>query len=58
MTQKELLYIEDALGHEEQSKTSCKGLASQIKDKELKTFVNELAEKHTECFGKFYSLLG
>lgn len=58
MTQKELLYIEDALGHEKQMKTACEGLTSQLKDKELKAFVSGLAEKHDESFTKFYSLLG
>ena len=32
MTSKELLYIEDALGHESFMKTCCQNTAQQIKD--------------------------
>ncbi len=57
MSPKELLYIEDALGHAKQMQTSCTDFASQIKDPELKSFVSGLSTKHSECFTKFYSLL-
>ena len=57
MSPKGLLYIEDALGHEEQMKTSCAAFASQIQDPELRGFVQELSNKHQRCFSNFYSLL-
>jgi hypothetical protein len=57
MSPKELLYIEDALGHETQIKTCCTDSASQLQDPELKNFVTQLAQRHTECFNRFYSLL-
>lgn len=57
MSPKELLYVEDALGHEKQMKTACSDFANQIQDPELKTFIQELSTKHQECFGTFYSLL-
>ena len=46
MSPKELLYIEDALGHEK-----------QLSDGELKSFVSELSGKHQASFNKFYGLL-
>ena len=57
MSPKELLYIEDALGHEKQLSSCCKDLAEQLSDGELKSFVNELSGKHQASFNKFYGLL-
>ena len=57
MSPKELLYIEDALGHEKQMQTACSHFASQIKDPELKSFVQELCTKHSQSFERFYGLL-
>ncbi len=57
MSPKELLYIEDALGHEEQLKTSCQDFASQLQDPELKSFVQGLCGRHQECFNRIYGLL-
>lgn len=57
MTPKELLYIEDALGHEKQMKTLCSDLANQLQDAELKNFVSSLACRHNDNYSKFYSLL-
>lgn len=57
MSPKELLYVEDALGHEQQMKTACCDFASQIQDPELKNFVQGLEKKHEEAFKKFYNLL-
>ena len=58
MSPKELLYIEDALGHEKQIKCTCTDSASKLEDKELSGFVSSLATKHTECFNKFLGLVG
>lgn len=57
MTAKELLYIEDALGHEKYFQTQCKQAAQQLQDAELKTCVEQMAQKHSQIFQNFYSLL-
>lgn len=57
MTAKELLYVEDALGHEQYFQTKCSETAQQIQDSELKTFAQQLEQKHKEIFQSFYSLL-
>ena len=57
MTTKELLYIEDALGHAKYFQTKCQETASQIQDAELKSYVTKLAEKHQQIFQNFYGLL-
>lgn len=57
MSPKELLYIEDALGHEEYLKKQCNEVASQLQDMELKELVNQLVTKHNELFQQFYNLL-
>ncbi|VYU43430.1 Uncharacterised protein [Clostridium tertium] len=57
MTSKELLYIQDALGHEKFLETICKESATKIQDAELKTLVTQYEAKHKELFGKLYSLL-
>jgi len=57
MTGKELLYVEDALGHAQDLQTAFSDLALQIQDTELKSFVNSLANKQNACFDRFFSLL-
>ncbi len=57
MTNKELLYIEDALGHEKYFKTKCQECSSQLNDGELKNLVTDLTQKHGEIFNNFYQLL-
>ncbi|WP_298483497.1 hypothetical protein [uncultured Ruminococcus sp.] len=57
MTSKELLYVEDALGHEQYFQTQCKNAASQIQDEDLKQCVQQMAEKHRKLFQSFYGLL-
>lgn len=58
MSPKELLYIEDALGHEKQIKCTCQSSAKTLEDKELASFVESIAQKHATCFNKFYGLVG
>lgn len=41
MSPKELLYIEDALGHEQHLQTKCQTTAGQLQDKELKAFIEQ-----------------
>ncbi len=57
MSPKELQYIEDALGHESHMQASCESYASQLQDGELKTFVEQLAQKHRQNFATLYQLL-
>lgn len=57
MTSKELLYIEDALGHEKFFKTKCKETAAKLQDAELKACVEQMEQKHNQIFGSFYGLL-
>lgn len=57
MTSKELLYVEDALGHEQFMKNCSKIASTQIKDISLGTYIKELEEKHCQLFNKFLNLL-
>ena len=57
MSPKELLYIEDALGHEKQMKDCCSDFASRLQDAELKNFVQDLCRKHQNNFDRLYGLL-
>ena len=57
MTPKELLYIEDALGHEKFFQTKCEQTASQLQDAELRECVVQMAEKHRQIFQNLYGLL-
>ena len=57
MSPKELLYIEDALGHEKQIKSLCKTGEEQLFDPELRNLFSEMAQRHSECFSQFYQLL-
>ncbi len=57
MTSKELLYVEDALGHEQFMKTCSLNASSQLQDQNLANCVKEFETKHTELFNKFLNLL-
>lgn len=57
MTNKELLYIEDALGHECFMKTCSKKTSEQLKDPALSQYIGELEKKHSEIFNMFLNLL-
>ena len=57
MTSKELLYIQDALGHEKFLKCECKQVAGNIADAGLSTYMVSLEKKHNEIFSKFLGLL-
>lgn len=57
MTEKELLYVEDALGHEKYFQTQCCNTASQLQDAELKSCVQQMENKHKQIFQSFYGLL-
>ena len=57
MTTKELLYLEDALGHEKYFQTKCNETANQIQHADLKACVQQMAQKHQQIFQSFYGLL-
>lgn len=57
MSPKELLYIEDVLGHEQQAALTCSASAEQLQDAELKSFVTQLSTQHDRCFDSFFGLL-
>ena len=57
MTPKELLYIEDALGHEKFLKTQCQEAVQNLQDGELKNCVQQLMNKHQQLFDSFYQLV-
>jgi len=57
MSPKELLYVEDALGHTNQIKTVCNDLKSQLGDTELQSFVADIARRQQQTFDRFYGLL-
>ena len=57
MTTKELLYVEDALGHAQYFMEQCRETANQIQDSELRQCVEHMAAKHSEIFESFYNLL-
>ena len=56
MSPKELLYIEDALGHAQHMEKKCHQCATQIQDEELKVVVERLANKHKMIFDQFYQI--
>ena len=57
MSPKELLYIEDALGHETFLKTQCTDTANQLSDGDLKQFVQQMTSKHETIFNQFFNLI-
>lgn len=57
MTSKELLYVEDALGHERFLKTCACNSSSKLQDQNLKNYLKELETKHETLFNQFFDLL-
>lgn len=57
MSPKELLYIEDALGHEQFSITQCKNAVESLQDPQLKEYAQQMVDKHQQAFGQFYQLV-
>lgn len=57
MSTKELLYIEDALGHTQFLTTQCSTAISQLKDPQLRNEAQSLLEKNKQIFGQFYNLV-
>lgn len=57
MSPKELLYLEDALGHEKFLKTQCQHAAQALQNPQLKQCVAQWEEKHAQLFQKLYGLM-
>lgn len=57
MSEKELLYLEDALGHEQFLMAQCTECAAKLTDPQLKNFVSGLAAGHGELFNTLYNVL-
>ncbi|WP_028509545.1 hypothetical protein [Ruminococcus sp. NK3A76] len=58
MTDKELLYIEDVLGHEQFIRQMCNDASQRVQDERLRNMINDCERRHAELFSHFYSLLG
>ena len=57
MTQKELLYFEDAIGHEANIISICEDTVSKIEDEELVSFMQNEIDIHKSMKEKLISLL-
>ena len=57
MSPKELLYIEDALGHTQFLMTQCRTAASQLTDPALRRQAQNLADSNQALFNRFYNLV-
>ena len=57
MTPKELLYVEDALGHIQFLQTQCADAAAQLTDPELKQQAGQLQTRHQQLFQQFFNLV-
>ena len=57
MSPKELMYVEDALGHVQFMLGQCKTASQQLQDENLKAQVQQLADKSRQIFQQFYSLV-
>lgn len=57
MTQKELLYVEDAIGHEQNVSKIITESINLLEDKNLKTFLKNELKKHQATQVKLMNLL-
>ena len=57
MTQKELAYVEDAIGHETNIIKICEDLVKNMEEENLTTFMNSEIEKHNTMKQKLLNLL-
>ena len=57
MSPKELLYIDDALGHEKFLIAQCLQAASALNDPQLRECVQRMGKAHQELFDQFYNLV-
>ncbi len=57
MSPKELLYVEDALGHAQYLTTQCQTAAAQLRDPALRSQAEQLAQSNQALFNRFYNLV-
>ena len=57
MTQKELSYLEDAIGHEKNIIDICKESLNNLEDDNLISFLTQQLEKHKETKEKLLNIL-
>ena len=57
MTQKELLYVEDAIEHEKNIISICTDMSSKLTDENLKTFINNEISIHNKVQNELMNLL-
>ena len=57
MTQKELLYFEDAIGHEKNIIAVCRDTINRLTDENLINFMESEVSKHEETQNKLMKLL-
>lgn len=57
MTNKELLYVEDALGHEKFMKSCSQKTSTKMQDVTLSSYMAELEKTHENLYNKFFNLL-
>lgn len=57
MTQKELLYMEDAIGHEQNLETIFTNFSNATEDSELSSFISKLAKKHLTLSEKLLKVM-
>lgn len=57
MSPKELLYIDDALGHEKFLIAQCRQAAQALTDPVLRDCVHKMQAAHQDLFNQFYQLV-
>lgn len=57
MSPKELLYIEDALGHTQFLMNQCRAAASQLSDPALRQQAQQLVNNNQKLFTDFFNLV-
>ncbi|MCD7892487.1 MAG: hypothetical protein LUG60_02175 [Erysipelotrichaceae bacterium] len=57
MSNKELLYIDDALSHEAYFIHHCSDIESKLQDTSLKQLVGKLKSKHQNLYDQFLNLI-
>ena len=57
MTQKELLYVEDAIGHEKNIVDILSSFLNSITNDDLKSFINEEINEHQQRHTKLMNML-
>ena len=57
MTPKEVLYVEDALGHAQFLKTQCQDAVNALQDANLKRQAQQWLQENQSIFRSFYSLV-